>query len=205
MTRSRFSRLLIPRKASDDALLGFCHLTGPRLRESPEGSRRLLPRFGRGAGRVGRPAFPVASATSLTTDIVETDPLEAWRAASRPFPVAAGSGSIRGTPESRRLRRPSPDALLLPVGEPSAPAGTSPAPSPLALEDEALEGRTLLDSDRSGILALAAAALGARRAVGLDLDADAIFVARRTSGGMHSEGGGLYAGPSRLSRAVDLV
>jgi ribosomal protein L11 methyltransferase len=49
----------------------------------------------------------------------------------------------------------------------------------LALEEEVVSGRDVLDvGTGSGILALAAAALGAARAVGLDVDADAVFVAR---------------------------
>ena len=113
------------------------------------------------------------------TDLAEEDPFEAYRAASRPFPVGErfwiepGEVSDRPPPAGRIALR-----LLA-----SRAFGTGHHESTrlalLALEEVPLEGRRLLDvGTGSGIVALAAAALGAALAIGFDSDPEAVFVAR---------------------------
>jgi ribosomal protein L11 methyltransferase len=132
----------------------------------------------------------------LTTDIPEGDPLEAFRAASRPFAVGRRlwidpGDENDGVPPRGRIALRLPASRAFGTG---AHASTRLALT--ALEDEALEGRTLLDvGTGSGVLALAAAAFGIRRAVGLDTDPEAVFVARENLR-RHAFGGrvGLYVG-----------
>ena len=197
MTRARFSRLLVPRKAGDDALLGLLSLHDPLGFEI---AGKDLVAFFRGSAAARDASDTLRSRRvrhELTTDILETDPLEAWRAASRPFPVGRRFWIDPGDSGSAA---PPPDriALFLPASLAFGTGGhESTRLALLALEEEALDGKTLLDvGTGSGILALAAAALGARRSVGLDLDADAILVARENLG-RHAFGErvALYAGP----------
>ena len=134
---------------------------------------------------------------TLTTDIPEGDPLEAYRAASRPFPVGRrlwiepGECDAGAPPDGRILLR-VPASRAFGTG---THASTRLALA--ALEDEALDGHSVLDvGTGSGVLALAAAGLGAASAVGLDTDANAVFVARDNAK-RHPFGGRvhLYAGP----------
>ena len=118
-------------------------------------------------------------ASELVTDLPEPDPLEAYRAASRPFPLGNRFWIDPG-PASDAAPPPGRIALRVPA---SRAFGTGAHESTklaiLALEEEPLEGRRLLDvGTGSGILALAAAALGAERAFGIDSDSQAVFVAR---------------------------
>ncbi len=206
--RQRYSRLLVPGKSGDDAVLGLLALRDPLGFE--DAGRDLVAFFreadaARGAAEALR-ARKVRH--DLTTDIAEGDPLEAYRAASQPFAVGR-----RLWMEPRDWApTPAPEgriALRVPA---SRAFGTGSHASTrlalLALEDEALQGRTVLDvGTGSGILALAAAALGARMAVGLDMDAEAVFVARENVA-RHSFGGRvrLYAGPlSACAGRFDLV
>src|SRR5262245_5038182 len=195
--RSRYSRLLVPRRAGDDALLGLLSLHEPLGFEQ---TGRDLVAFFRESSSARRASDDLRRRTvrhTLTTDIPEGDPLEAYRAASRPFSVGRrlwidpGEGEDRLPPEGRI-------GLALPA---SRAFGTGEHASTrlalLAMEEEDLEGRTFLDvGTGSGILALAAAAFGARTAVGLDTDAEAVFVARENLR-RHAFGDRvrLYAGP----------
>jgi ribosomal protein L11 methyltransferase len=208
LSRSRFSRLLVPRKSGDDAVLGLLAMHAPLGFES-EG-RDLLAFFREAsAARTASSALRARGIRhALTTDIAEGDPLEAFRAASRAFTVGRRLWIDPGEPghsEPPRGRL----ALRLPA---SRAFGTGEHASTrlalLALEEEELEGRTVLDvGTGSGVLALAAAALGARVAVGLDTDAEAVFVARENLR-RHAFGSKvrLYAGPlAATSGAFDLV
>ena len=115
----------------------------------------------------------------IVTDIVEEDPLEAFRAASRPFTVGdrfwidPGDPSDASAPSGRI-------ALRLPASRAFGTGGhESTRLALLSLAAEPPEGIAVLDvGTGSGVLALAAAALGASRAIAYDSDADAVFVAR---------------------------
>jgi ribosomal protein L11 methyltransferase len=167
-----------------------------------ETSGKDLVAFFRGAGEARGAADSLSRARirhELTTDIPEADPLEAWRAASRPFAVGRrfwvepGDADPRGAaPPENRVAVRVPASRAFGTG-----SHASTRLALLALEEEGVSGRDVLDvGTGSGILALAAAGLGARRAVGLDVDADAVFVARENV--LRHEFGSrvaLYAGP----------
>lgn len=208
MHRSRFSRLLVPRKAGDDAVLGLLSLHDP-LGFEQEG--RDLVAFFREA-ETARDASGRLRARgirhALTTDIPEGDPLEAFRAASRAFTVGRRLWIDPGDPSDAEppigriaLRLPASRAF-------GTGAHESTRLALLALEEEELSGRSVLDvGTGSGVLALASAALGARAAFGLDTDAEAVFVARENLR-RHGFGGRvhLYAGPlAAAAGAFDLV
>ncbi|HWZ84858.1 MAG TPA: 50S ribosomal protein L11 methyltransferase [Thermoanaerobaculia bacterium] len=197
MQRPSYSRLLVPKKSGDETALGVLLLFDPL---GFENSGSDLVAFFRDPG-TARSAGDALRARrirhSLTTDIPEGDPLEAYRAASRPFSVGRrfwiepGEANDGAPPEGRiALRVPASRAF-------GTGTHASTRLALLALEDEALDGRSVLDvGTGSGVLALAAAGLGARRVVGLDTDPDAIFVARENAG-RHAFGERvrLYAGP----------
>jgi ribosomal protein L11 methyltransferase len=206
--RSRYSRLLVPRRSGDDAVLGLLSLDSP-LGFETEG--RDLVAFFREAAAARTAAKRLRSRGikhALTTDIAEGDPLEAFRAASRAFAVGRRLWVDPGDPSDAEPPR-GRIALRLPA---SRAFGTGEHASTrlalLALEEEDLAERTVLDvGTGSGILALAASALGARLAIGLDVDPDAVFVARENAR-RHAFGGRvrLYAGPLSAARgAFDLV
>ena len=174
----RYSRLVIPYKAGDGALVALLWRHAPLGFD--ESGRDLVAFFreavaARDAGdalrRCGVPFL-------LTTDIPERDPLEAYRAASRPFAVGRrlwlepGEDVGGRAPEGRiALRVPASRAFGT-----GSHASTRLALE--ALEDEPLSGRSVLDvGTGSGVLALAAAGLGARSVVGFDVDPEAVIVA----------------------------
>ena len=208
--RTRYSRLLVPRRASDDAVVGLLSLHAPLGFES---AGRDLVAFFRSASDARRAAAALTRARvrhELATDLPEPDPLEAWRAASRPFAVGrrlwvepGDADEETGGPPDGRIALRLPASRAFGTGE-----HASTRLALLAVEEEDPAGRSVLDvGTGSGILALAAAALGARRAVGLDVDADAVFVARENAG-RHDFGArvALYAGPLAAVRgAFDLV
>lgn len=189
-------------------MLGLLSLHGPLGFESID---RDLVAFFRLAGSARQAAEMLRRRRirhELTTDIPEGDPLEAYRAASRAFSVGRrlwidpGEPGIAEPPRGRI-------ALRLPA---SRAFGTGEHESTrlalCALEEELLKGRSVLDvGTGSGVLALAAVALGARIAVGLDTDPDAVFVARENLA-RHPFGSRvrLYAGPlAAVEGAFDLV
>jgi ribosomal protein L11 methyltransferase len=197
LTKPLYSRLLVPRRSGDDGVLGLLSLHEPLGFESVG---KDLVAFYRDAAQAREASDRLRKARvrhELTTDIPEGDPLELYRARSRAFAVGRrfwiDPGDAAGAePPGARI------ALSLPA---SRAFGTGSHVSTrlalLALEDEALEGRSVLDvGTGSGVLALAAAGLGARFAVGLDSDAQAVFVARENLG-RHPFGSRvrLYAGP----------
>ncbi|HYR47074.1 MAG TPA: 50S ribosomal protein L11 methyltransferase [Thermoanaerobaculia bacterium] len=179
MSRPIYSRLVIPRKARDDAIVGLVSQYAP-LGFSEEG-RDLVACF-RSASAARDASLTLAAsriACELTTDIPEGDPFTSFREASRPFPVGRRFWIDPGDPSDSR----SP-AGRIPLRLPASRAfGTGSHESTrlalMALEEGALEGLAVLDvGTGSAVLALAAAALGARCAVGCDTDFEAVAVAR---------------------------
>jgi ribosomal protein L11 methyltransferase len=199
----KYSRLIVPRKAKDDTLVGLLSLYAPL--GLLEQGRDLVACF-----RTAEAACEAKSAVesrgyraALSTDIPEGDPLEAFRAASRPFPVGRRlwidpGDPGDGVPPTSRI------ALRLPASRAFGTGGhESTRLALLALEEEVgPESRVLDAGTGSGILALAAAALGARQAVGFDMDVDAVFVARENAR-RHPFGArvALFAGPAEAAAA----
>jgi ribosomal protein L11 methyltransferase len=208
LARTFYSRLLVPRRSRDDAVLGLLSLHGPLGFESIDRDLVAFFRLAESARRAAEMLRQRRIRHELTTDIPEGDPLEAYRAASRAFPVGRRLWIDPGDPGAADppLGR---IALRLPA---SRAFGTGEHESTrlalCALEEETLEGRSVLDvGTGSGVLALAACALGARAAVGLDTDPDAVFVARENLA-RHSFGSRvrLYAGPlAAVTGAFDIV
>jgi ribosomal protein L11 methyltransferase len=204
----KYSRLLVPRKAKDDAVVGILSLYDP-LGFLEEG-RDLIACF-RDAGAARRAGEALSGARvrfELTTEIPERDPLEAYRASSRPFAVGTRFWIDPGDPSDSRPPA-GRIALRLPASRAFGTGGhESTRLALVALEDEDLAGKTVLDAGTgSGVLALAAAALGASRAVGCDLDAEAVMVARENVS-RHAFGDRvrLCAGPpSAIAAAFDVV
>jgi ribosomal protein L11 methyltransferase len=179
MSRQRYSRLFVPRKAKDDRVVGVLSLYKP-LGLLEEG-RDLVACF-----READPARKASQALSgsgvraeLVTDIPEEDPFENLRATSRPFPVGRRLWIDPGDPSDSQ-----PPAGRIALRVPASRAfGTGEHASTRllleALEEESLGGLTVLDvGTGSGVLALAALALGAEAAVALDTDPEAVIVAR---------------------------
>ncbi len=179
MSRLKYSRLLIPRKAKDDLVIGVLSLYGP-LGLLEEG-RDLMACFreAESARQASRALSDAGVRAELVTDIPEGDPFETYRAASRPFPVGRRLWIDPGDPSDSQP--PSGRiALRLPA---SRAFGTGEHESTRllleALEEESLGGLAVLDvGTGSGVLALAAVALGAEMAVAFDRDPEAVFVAR---------------------------
>jgi ribosomal protein L11 methyltransferase len=207
-TRRKYSRLTVPRRAKDDAVLGLLSLFDPLgflergadlvafFREAP-------------AARAAGGALDASRVKhELVTDIPEEDPLEAYRAASRPFAVGGRLWIDPGPPGEA----PAPTgriALRLPASRAFGTGGhESTRLALLALEEEPLEESSVLDvGTGSGVLALAAVALGARRAIGVDCDPEAIFVARENLR-LHSFGHRVVlaaGGPATLTGSFPVV
>lgn len=179
MPRLRYSRLEVPRRSGDDAVVGLLSLHDPLGFETAGKDLVAFFREATAAREASERLRRARIRHALTTDIPEGDPLEVYRARSQAFAVGRrmwidpGDSVSPEAPEERvALRIPASRAFGT-----GSHASTRLALE--ALEDEALEGRSVLDvGTGSGILALAAVALGARVAVGFDTDADAVFVAR---------------------------
>jgi ribosomal protein L11 methyltransferase len=179
LPRLTYSRLVIPRKARDEGVLGIVAIHGP-LGFVEEG-RDLVACF-RDADAARRASQALAASrvrSDLVTDIPEGDPLAVFRAASRPFAVGKRFWIDPGNPSDSRPPA-GRIALRLPASTAFGTGGHESTRLPLlCLEDEPPSGLTVLDvGTGSGVLALAAAALGASRAFGFDTDADAVFTAR---------------------------
>jgi ribosomal protein L11 methyltransferase len=208
LARQKYSRLIVPHRAKDDAVIGILSLYGP-LGFVEEG-RDLVACFreaedARGASR----ALSAARLRcDLVTDIPEEDPFRLFRAASRPFPVGQRFWIDPGDPSDSQPPA-GRIALRLPA---SAAFGTGGHESTrlalLCLEEDPPAGLAVLDvGTGSGVLALAAAALGARRAYAFDTDAQAVFVASQNLA-LHPFASrvSLFAGPPEaIPRAFPLV
>lgn len=178
--RSRYSRLLVPKRAADDAVVGLLSLHAPLGFES---AGKDLVAFFRSASDARRAAAALTRARvrhELATDLPESDPLEAWRAASRPFAVGRRLWVEPGDADEETGRPPDGRiALRLPA---SRAFGTGEHASTrlalLAVEEEDPAGRAVLDvGTGSGILAVTAARLGVPRVFAFDDDPDAVAAA----------------------------
>jgi ribosomal protein L11 methyltransferase len=174
-----YSRLLIPRKATDDAVLGIVWLHGPLGFVEEGGDLVACFREAEAAREASRALSDSHVRCDLITDIPEGDPLEDFRAVSRPFLVGERFWIDPGDPSDSRPP-PGRIALRLPASTAFGTGGHESTRLALrCLEEEPPDGLAVLDvGTGSGVLALAAAALGARRAVALDSDSQAVFVAR---------------------------
>jgi ribosomal protein L11 methyltransferase len=178
-SRPKYSRLLVPRKAGEDALIGLLSLYDPLGFQEDGGDLVACFRDPAAAREAGRALAARGVRHRLVTDIAERDPLEAYRAASRPFLVGRRFWIDPGDPSPSQ-----PPAGRIALRLPASRAfGTGEHESTrlalLALEQESVEGRRVLDAGTgSGVLALAAAALGAESVFAFDTDAEALFVAR---------------------------
>lgn len=145
--------------AGDDEILGLFHVV------EPEGLRQTLRDGLRRAGIEGEPVLEPA--TLLDWDSV-------WALTWRPFRVGPLTFAPDGEPSEERLVIEAGDAF-----------GTGLHPSTrLCLQQLVAhrpEGALLDVGTGTGILALAALRLGARRAVGVDTDRGAVEVARRNA------------------------
>jgi ribosomal protein L11 methyltransferase len=179
LARLKYSRLIIPRKAKDDTVLGLLSLFDP-LGFQERGADLIAFYRDAPAARAAGGALDASRVRhELATDLPEEDPLEAYRAASRPFTVG-GRFWIDPGPPSASAPPAGRIALRLPASRAFGTGGhESTRLALLALEEERLTDLEVLDvGTGSAILALAAVALGARRAFGFDSDPEAIFVAR---------------------------
>lgn len=182
MSRPKYSRLTVPRRAKDDALVGRLSLFDPLGFQEQGADLVAFFRDAPAARAAGLELDSSRVAHELVTDIPEEDPLEAYRAASRPFPVGHRLWIDPGSPNDA----PSPAgriAIRVPASRAFGTGGHESTRLALAaLEEEPLSGSTVLDvGTGSGVVALAAVALGARRAVAFDSDAQAVFVARENA------------------------
>ncbi|MEO8430616.1 MAG: 50S ribosomal protein L11 methyltransferase [Acidobacteriota bacterium] len=179
MTPPTYSRLVIFRKANDEIVVGHLSRFGP-LGFVEEGMD-LVACFRRAEdARAAAASLKERGIRwDLAADVAEGDPLQAFRAASRPFPVGArlwldpGDPSDSAPPSGRV-------ALRIPASRAFGTGGhESTRLALVALEEELTGGESVLDvGTGSGVLALAAAALGASEAFGYDTDFDAVLVAR---------------------------
>ena len=110
----KYSRLLIPRGAEDEAVLGIVALYGP-LGFVEEGHDLVACfREAETARNAGRALSASRIRCELVTDIPEGDPLEAFRAASQPFAVGRRFWIDPGDP-SDALPPPGRIPLRLPA------------------------------------------------------------------------------------------
>ncbi|MEP6470715.1 MAG: 50S ribosomal protein L11 methyltransferase [Acidobacteriota bacterium] len=171
--------MTVPRRAKDDAILGILTLFDP-LGFQERGSDLIAFYRESSAARAAGGALDASRVRhEISTDLPEEDPLEAYRAASRPFSVGKKFWIDPGPP-SPAAPPAGRVALRLPASRAFGTGGhESTRLALVALEEERLGGVDVLDvGTGSAILALAAVALGARRAFGFDSDPEAIFVAR---------------------------
>jgi len=201
LPRLKYSRLVVPRRAREDAIIGVLSIHAP-LGFAEEG-RDLVACFrdAEAARAAQRDLEARRVRSDLVTDIPEEDPLEAFRLASRPFAVGRTFWIDPGDPSDSE-----PPAGRIALRLPASRAfGTGGHESTrlvlLALEEEPPAGRAVLDvGTGSGVLALAAAALGARVAIAFDPDADAVFVAAGNRR-LHSFGGRVLL----LASSIDAI
>lgn len=130
--------------------------------------------------RLGRSLAELGAARMSVSTVKAYDWIAAYRRTARPFAVG---DRWWVDPNPERPGNP-PDGRIRLAMEPSAAFGSGSHESTqlvlLALQDLPVAGRSVLDvGTGSGILAVAAKALGAGVVVGFDLDAESVWTARR--------------------------
>ena len=197
LASKRYTRLVVPGGAADESVLGIVSLFDP-LGFVEEGADLVACFRDSAAARLAAEALGRSRILSdVLPDLAEEDPLALFRAASRPFPVGKRFWLDPGDPSDAT----PPDgriALRLPASTAFGTGGHESTRLALeSLEEVPVAAADVLDvGTGSGVLALAAAALGARRAIGLDTDSEAVFVAEENRA-RHSFGRrvALLAGP----------
>lgn len=180
----------VPAGAADDlvAALGVAGTLGIEELAGPDGSQRLVAYFP--AGEALDVALPAGSRLVEEAELPAEDWMASYRAAAQPLLVGDRFVIDPREPGGPAVEM-APGRLLLRVPARSAFGTGSHASTRLALrllERRELAGRTVLDVGiGSGVLAMAALALGARRAAGFDVDAAAALLA-----GQHARLNGLH-------------
>jgi ribosomal protein L11 methyltransferase len=165
-------------------LEGF-HILGSSIESGANGQSAtiyLAPDHEDEVGRLGRSLAELGAVRVAVATTESRDWIAAYRRHARPFAVGH-RWWVDPHPEGSGA---PPDGRIRLAVEPSAAFGSGSHESTqlvlLALQDVPVTGSSVLDvGTGSGILAVAAHASGAREVVGLDIDADAVWTARRVS------------------------
>jgi ribosomal protein L11 methyltransferase len=217
-----------PRRAEEEISRALCRLgaLGVQVLEAgagaAEGSVTLRAWFDAGRPLPGpgdlRAACPDSGATILSVaEVADGRWVERWMETLGPIAVGAGV-TIVPVPDADAVEPawPARDGrrggrLTLRI-VPGRAFGTGEHPTTQlcleALEREGVAGRTVLDvGTGSGILAIAAAALGCRRAIGIDVDGEALRAARRNVliNAAGSRVALVHAGPGAVGARFDRV
>ncbi len=187
MTDYPWVRCTVPAVLEDEigAILDGTGVIGAELQPLDDGSLRVNVYLAPGCGRPGEAAARLAQAGAFDLhrgELPESDWLEPYRKAVRAFPVGT-RWWLDPRPDEPT---PAPGDRVRLVVEPRTAFGSGSHESTqlVLIELEGLEiaGRKVLDvGTGNGVLAFAAERLGAAMVVALDIDPEAVWVARETA------------------------